>query len=105
MRPIKILEGFNEMTEQFGFALGEVDDWLDRNEPLVPDLIDKVAAGKISPADAKRLWRAEITNARQQMEAWRTERAMDAFEYKYKHLNQTLFPFVRVVARLPKETA
>lgn len=105
MRNIKILEGFNEMTEAFGFALGEVEDWIERNETLVTDLIDKVAAGRISPQDAKRLWRAEITNARNQLEGWRKERAMDAFEYKYKHLNQELFPFVRVVAHLPKETA
>lgn len=105
MRNIKILEGFNSMTEAFGFALGEVEDWIDRNEPLIPDLIDKVAAGRISPQDAKRLWRNEILNARTQLEGWRKERAMDAFEYKYKHLNQELLPFMRIVKPIPRETA
>ena len=104
-REIKILEGFNESVEEFGFALGEAEDFLDRVEPMVYDLITNLVSGRIQPADARRKVWQEFTNARADLMRWRNQRGVMAFEYKYKHLNVEQYPFVRIMAELPKETA
>lgn len=104
-RNVKILEGFNESVEEFGFALGEAEDFLDRVEPMVYDLISGLVQGRIQPVDARRRVWEEFTNARADLLRWRNQRGVMAFEYKYKHLNVEQYPFVRIMAELPKETA
>lgn len=103
-REIKILEGFNEMTEEWGFALGEAEDFIDRVEPQMCDLIHAVAAGQVSPTAAWLAVRAEFQNARRELERWRSVRAAAAWEYKYRHLDKKQLPFFRIVAELPHDT-
>ena len=102
-KPIKIVEGFNESIEEFGFALGEAEDFCDRVEPLMYDLISGIVQGRISPADARRKVWEEFTNARADIVRWRNQRGVMAFEYKYKHLDVESFPFVRIMAELPTD--
>ena len=100
-RNIKLLEGFNEAVEEWGFALGEAEDFCDRVEPLMYDLISNLVSGHISPADARRKVWEEFSNARADLVRWRNQRGVMAFEYKYKHLDVESYPFIRIMAELP----
>lgn len=109
-REIKILEGFNEMTEEFGFGLGEAEDFLDRVGPMVADQIELVALGRVNPAEAKRKIAAEFDNARRDIQRWRDVRGWAAAEYNFRYIDADMIPltnpkapFIRIITELPTD--
>jgi hypothetical protein len=96
----------NEVVENFGYALGDAEDFIDRNEADFCDLIDKVAFGRLSSSEAKRVVREAFMGARRDLNQWKTMRATAARKYGYSHLHESLafmetVPVGRVVIRLP----
>lgn len=104
----KVLEGLNAAFEGFGYAIGEAEDFLSREEPRFCDLIDDVAEGKITPRQAKQTVHEVMGRAADDLNKWRVMRAYDADWSGFPHLHDSLRPEnlrFRVVARLPEGVA
>lgn len=106
MRHIKLLDGLNKAVEEFGYAIGEAADFIDREEPNFCDLIDGVAFGQVSSSEAKCKVHEIFAKARKDVQEWQGLRASVARENGHPYLHESLrttesMPFLRVVAFLP----
>ena len=104
MRHIKVLSGLNQAIEDFGFALGEAQDFIDREEPNFCDLIDDVAFGKLSSSEAKARIHLAFDQARRDVGQWTRLRADAAEEGGFPYLHESL-RVGRIVAVLPDGVA
>jgi hypothetical protein len=100
MRHIKVLSGLNQAIEDFGYALGEAEDFIHREEPNFCDLIDAVAFGKMSSTEARHIVHQAFAQARKDVGQWRRLRADAAEEGGFPYLHDSL-KVGRVIALLP----
>ena len=99
-----MLSGLNQAIEDWGYALGEARDFIDREEPNLADLIDDVACGRLASSEAKMRIHEMFARARRDVGEWTALRA-DAAEgggFPYPHPSLKVG---RVVALLPDGVA
>lgn len=104
MMPLKDTRALNDSIEQQGYIIGEMQDAIDREEPLFCDLIDAVAAGKVTPRDAKIIVRLKVAAWNLDLDQWRRIRAVNAKEANYRYLPESL-KIASIQAPLPRVTA
>jgi hypothetical protein len=104
MRHIKVLSGLNQAIEDFGYAFGEAQDFIDREDPHLCDLIDDVAFGRLSSNEAKRVVHEVFAKARRDVGEWSTLRADVATDGGFPYLHPSL-KVGRVIAMLPDGVA
>ena len=100
MRHPRVLSGLNAAIEDFGFALGEAQDFIEREELNFCDLVDDVAFGKLSSREAKQRIHLAFDQARRDVGQWRRLRADAAEEGGFPYLHESL-RVGRVVVDLP----
>ncbi len=104
MRHIKVLSGLNQAIEDWGYALGEAQDFIEREEPHFCDLIDDVALGKLSSREARAIVHDLFAKARMDVGEWKGLRAVAATDGGFPYLHDSL-KVGRVVALLPEGAA
>lgn len=100
----QIVERVNSIVEDFGYAIGEAEDFINREEPHVCDLIDAVAFGKMSSREAKYEWRMVCTKARRDIGEWRGIRVADATQVGFPYLPEPR-RIATIVALVPEGAA
>ena len=104
MRHVKVLDGLNAAIEDFGYALGEARDFIEREEPHICDLIDDVAFGKLASSEAKFIVLEIFSRARKDWGEWNELRARVATENGFPYLHESL-KVARVVSLIPDGAA
>ena len=104
MRHVRILEGLTGLAENALFAVGDCQDFIDRECPTFCDLIDAVADGRTSATSAKLAVRMAFSNATRELEQYRKLFAGDAERAGMPYLHPSLLSF-RVVKPIPEKIA
>jgi hypothetical protein len=94
VRHVRVIEGINEVIESFGYAVGDAEDFIDRERMHMHDLIDGVADGKLSAIGAKREVDLAFSNAAKQIEEARLLLANGARRAGFTHLHPSLVELV-----------
>jgi len=103
-RHLKVIEEINSVVENFGYAIGEAEDFIKREEDHLCDLIEKVAFGDLSSSEAKREVHLVFSAARRDVGEWKKLRATKAVEVEYPYLHPSL-KIARVLTLLPEGVA
>jgi len=104
VRHPRVLSGLNQAIEDWGYALGEARDFIDREEPNLADLIDDVAFGRVASSEAKMRVHEMFAKARRDVGEWTALRADAAEGGGFPYLHPSL-KVRRVVAMLPNVIA
>lgn len=99
-----IVEETNSIVENFGYAIGEAEDFIKREEDHFCDLIEKVAFGDLSSSEAKMEVHGVFARARRDVAEWKSLRATKAAEVDYPYLHSSL-RIARVMSSLPEGVA
>lgn len=99
-----------EDRENWGYALGEARDFLVRHERNLLDVLDKLAAGKITFIAARLALGLDIRQAMKDMDDWEKwwgwSSAKAGVPYVRKELTQeAVIPFSRIEVKLPEGAA
>jgi hypothetical protein len=93
-----------EEQENFGYAVGEARDYLDRAELEMLDILSKVEEGRLSFVAARFAIRLHYRAPRKDLEDWRKWWGWRATERQMPYLHDSV-KIARVLVRLPEETA
>jgi len=89
-RHIRMVEGIYGMYEDFAFAIGDAEDFVERERIRIRELMDYIADGSTSTAAAKREVNHIFANASKQIREARELAAGNAMRAGFPHLHAAL---------------
>lgn len=79
-----------DLIEDFGYVIGDMQDYIDQQEPNLLALIENVASGRVSVGDAKSVVRLIAIHVNNDLNDYRALRAKSAQKLRHPYLHPTL---------------
>jgi hypothetical protein len=89
-RHVVVLEGAYGMIQDFGYSVGDAEDWVTRNQADFSDWADNVAMGLMSVQEMKRRMNEQFANASKQIGEARALMSANGRRMGFSHLHESL---------------